>query len=125
MQGAVEKQLAVRGLTLARSTPAELLIHYHTNISERIDVNAVDTAHGYCQAGDCPTDVVHYEAGTLILDVLDARTNRLIWRGWAQTDMRNVLGNRARLAQVIDEAAARILQRFPRAPHAATLPATR
>lgn len=122
MQGAVEKQLAARGLQLAGSAAPDLLIHYHANISERIDVYGVDRAHGYCDAGDCPSDIIRYEAGTIVLDVIDARTNTLIWRGWAQTSLQDVLGNHARLARVIDEAAARMLQRFPVAPRTAAAP---
>src|SRR5262245_1657662 len=69
MRGAVATQLSSKGLELitpGTGTP-DLLIHYHANISERLDVNSVDRAHGYCQSGDCPSEVVWYEAGTLII----------------------------------------------------------
>ena len=122
MMGAIEKQLAARGLQFAESGSAELLIHYHANVVERIDVNGIDSANGYCGPGDCPASVVRYEAGTIVLDVIDAASNRLIWRGWVQTNMRGVIGNRAGLSEVVDEAAARILQRFPRSPRAGDEP---
>jgi Domain of unknown function (DUF4136) len=125
MQGAVEKQLAARGLQLAGSATPDLLIHYHANISERIDVYGVDRAYGYCDSADCPSSIIRYEAGTIVLDVIDARTNTLIWRGWAQTNLQDVLGNRARLERVIDEAAVRMLQRFPRPPRPVAAPATK
>ena len=125
MQGAIEKQLAARGLQLAMSATPDLLIHYHANISERIDVYGVDRAHGYCDSGDCPSSIIRYEAGTIVLDVIDARTNMLIWRGWAQTSLQDVLGNRARLQRVIDEAAVRMLQRFPLPTRPVAAPATK
>lgn len=84
VQGAVEKGLSARGFDLTSSESADLLIHYHANITNRIDVNRVDRVYGYCARDDCPPGIVEYEAGTLVLDMVDARTNRLIWRGWAQ-----------------------------------------
>jgi hypothetical protein len=74
--GAVEKGLARRGIALASTGAPDLLIHYHANISTRIDVNRADSAYGYCLQGACPLDTTAYEAGTLVLDVIDARTNR-------------------------------------------------
>ncbi len=115
MQGAIEKQMAARGFERAASgTNADLLIHYHAVIDRRLDVNRVDVEHGFCLEEDCRVRVVEYEAGTIVLDVVDARTNRLIWRGWAQAPMDGVLDDEDRLARRIDEAARRMLARFPR-----------
>ena len=112
VQGAVEKQLAARGLTLVSSGRPDLLIHYHANITKRIDVNRVDQTYGYCAAGECP-ETMNYEAGTLVLDVIDARTNRLIWRAWAQRTVDDVLDNRDRMSRVINDAVKKMLQQFP------------
>lgn len=117
VQGAVEKGLAARGFQLiARGDTADLLIHYHANISQRINVNHADRAYGYgaCarSQADCPTDLVEYEAGTLVLDVVDARTNKLVWRGWARTSVDGML-RRPVMAKTINETVARILLRLP------------
>ena len=124
LQGAVEKSFAVRALQLSADT-ADLIVHYHANVTERIDVNSVDRAYGYCYSEDCPPHVRRYEAGSIVIDVIDARTNRLVWRGWAQVDIAGVLGNRARLAALIDEAVTRMMQRFPRAIESTAAPAAR
>jgi hypothetical protein len=113
MQGAVETQLAKRGLALATSGTPDLLIHYHANVSERIDVNRIDRQYGYCYADDCSVRVMEYEAGTLILDVVDARTDRVIWRGWAQDSLDGVIGNPDRMERMINQAVARMLEMFP------------
>ena len=52
VQGAVEKELAGRGFEWREGTP-DLLIHYHANISERIDIDRVDLARGYCYTDGC------------------------------------------------------------------------
>jgi hypothetical protein len=113
VQGTVEKELAARGIALATSGTPDLLIHYHANIRQRIDVNRIDRAYGYCPGTTCPPETIDYEAGTLVLDVIDARTNRLIWRGWAQTSIGDMLHDRDQMARTIDEAVTRMLKRLP------------
>lgn len=111
IQGAVEKGLAARGFQLIeRGETADLLIHYHANISQRVNV---DRAYGSCSQADCPPDLVEYEAGTLILDVVDARTDRLVWRGWARTSVEDLLHKPDVMATTINETVARILLRLP------------
>jgi uncharacterized protein DUF4136 len=110
-EGAVEKQLAKRGVELATTAP-DLLIHYHASISHRIDVSHVETSASSCVSGNCDPPVVDFEAGTLMLDIVDARTNRLIWRGWAQHAIGDELENQDHLAQRIDEAVTQMLARF-------------
>jgi hypothetical protein len=112
VQGAIEKGLARRGLA-ATAGDADLLIHYHANISQRIDPNQADRVYGYCEPGDCAAGDIAYEAGTLVLDIVDARSNRLIWRGWAQRTVGDVLHNPERMAQTIDQAVTRMLLRLP------------
>jgi hypothetical protein len=114
VQGAVERQLAARGYALATAGGADLLIHYHANISRRIDVNRVDRTYGYCAAGDCPTAVVEYEAGTLVLDFVDARSGLLVWRGWAQNSVEDLLDDPDAMARVIERAVTEMLRRLPR-----------
>lgn len=113
VQGAVEKQLGRRGFELRPAGTPDLLIHYHANIATRINVNRVDLEYGYCTRDDCPTDVVEYEAGTLVLDIIDARSSRLLWRGWSQNSVKDMLDDQDLMAKTIDEAVTRMLSRLP------------
>jgi hypothetical protein len=113
LQGAVERGLAERGFELARSGTPDLLIHYHASITTRIDVAAADMRHGYCHDEDCRAWASEHEAGTIILDIVDTRTNQVIWRGWAQASVEGVLDNPDRMQRQIDEAVARMLARLP------------
>lgn len=114
LEGAVEKELAVKGFERSGTQEsADLLIHYHANISRRIDVNQLDRDYGYCYDETCGALVFEYEAGTLVLDIVDAKTNRLIWRGWAQHGVRDVVDNERRMADTINKAVKRMLARFP------------
>lgn len=114
MEGAVERHLTAKGLELSSSGKPDLLIHYHANVSQRIDVNRIDRQYGYCYGEDCSVRVMEYEAGTLVLDVVDARTDRVIWRGWAQDSLEGVIGNQDRMERMINQAVARMLEKFPR-----------
>ena len=113
LEGAFEKQLAARHFEKSASGTPSLLIHYHANISQRFDVNGIDNRRGYCY-DDCEPRVIEYEQGTLVIDVVDTRTNRVVWRGWAQDSVDGVIDNQDRLARQIDKAVTRMMERFPR-----------
>lgn len=115
MQGAIEKQMAARGFERAAAGASpDLLIHYHAVVDRRLDVNRVDRDHGLCLEGDCRVRVVEYEAGTIVLDVVEAHTGRLVWRGWAQSPMDGVIDHEDRLVRRVEEAARRMVARLPR-----------
>ena len=113
VQGAVERQLAAHGIELASAATPDLLIHYHANIRERLDIDRIDRAHGYYDAQNSAPATIRHEAGTLVLDFIDARTNRLIWRGWAQHSVEDMLDDPDRMARTINQAVTRMLQRLP------------
>ena len=115
-QGAVEREMAKRGLVLTR-TDAEapdLLVHYHANVAPRMAVNTGDPTVGACYDEDCSVRVFENEVGTMMIDVIDAHTNHLIWRGWAQTSIEGVLDHPKRLEDRIQQAVKGMFTRFPR-----------
>jgi hypothetical protein len=114
VQGAVEKSMTSRGFEWATTGSPDLRIHYHANVSERIDIDRLDNDRGYCGGEGCTPATTRYEAGTLVVDVIDARTNRLIWRGWAQNTVKGMLENQDTMARQIDEAVTRMFAQFPR-----------
>lgn len=112
--GAIEKAMAGHGFNRSASTERpDLLIHYHAAITDRFEVDQIDHGHGYCTTEDCGSRVTRYEAGTLVVDIIDAATNVLIWRGWAQDSVEGVLGNRDRLRRRIDDSVERMFVSLP------------
>ena len=77
-------------------------------------MNKADRVYGYCHAADCPPESVWYEAGTLVLDFMDARTNTLVWRGWARNSVEDMLRNQDKMVRTIDQAVAEMLRQLPR-----------
>jgi hypothetical protein len=109
VQADVEDFLTRRGFEKTTSGTPELLLHYHASIDQRIDVNSADRAYGYCT--ECEPYV--YEAGTLVIDFIDARTNKLVWRGWTEGSVEGVVDNQEWMEEKIDEVVARILEKLP------------
>jgi hypothetical protein len=113
LQGAVEKSLAARGLALGQGDEADLLIHYHASVSERLDVNQADSTLGYCPGEDCRSMATRYEAGTIVVDFVDTRSNRVVWRGWIQDRLESLIDDRERMAERIGEGVTRMLAGLP------------
>jgi hypothetical protein len=112
-QGSVEKQLAAKGFEKSASGAPDLLIHYHANVTRRFSVAGVDSEYGACTGENCQPRLREYEAGTLVLDIVDAGTNRLIWRGWAQQKVDGVIDNQDGMREYVTEGVARMMKRFP------------
>lgn len=114
MQGAVERQMLLKGYERAgeRDVP-DVRIHFHAVIKDRLNVDASDARRGFCSGSDCGGAVAEFEEGTLVVDVMDARTNRLVWRGWAQEGVGDALENRDKLAKRIDRAVKGLMVALP------------
>jgi hypothetical protein len=113
LQGAIEKKLTERGYERALTGDADLLVHYHASVTQKVDVYEVDHRYGYCYA-DCQPEVTEYEQGTLVVDIVDAKTNKVVWRGWSQDVMDGVIDNQDRLEKQVDAGVTKMMQLLPR-----------
>lgn len=111
-QGAIDKELAARRLVLTSKQP-DLLIHTHTSITRRLDVDAIQREYPGCQGRGCSPTVVEYETSTLMIDVIDARTNTLVWRAWSRDDMSGVIDDQQRLRRAVNDAVDEMMKLFP------------
>ena len=111
LQGAVEKAFAGHGYArVERGATPDLLIHYHANVNHRFQVNEADVDCSY----NCQPRTIDYEQGTLVIDVLNAHTNKLVWRGWAQDSVEGIIDNQDRMERQINEAVRKMFVLFPR-----------
>ena len=111
-QGAIEKELAAKRLVLTSNEP-DLLIHTHTNVTHRLDVDETPRGYPTCQGNGCPPIVSQYEISTLMIDVVDARTNTLLWRAWSRDDMSAAIDDQQRLRRAVTDAVADMMKLFP------------
>ena len=52
--------------------------------------------------------------GTWLIDLVDARTDQPVWRGWAKGAIDGVIDDQKWMEQRIDEAVALIMRKLPR-----------
>lgn len=100
--------LAKRGFEQASAATAQLIVHYHASATQRIDVNHLDQQYGYCD--ECHSSI--YDAGTITLDFVDAKTNKLVWRGWAEGSLEGI-DNQDLIETRVKDAVSKILLRLP------------
>jgi hypothetical protein len=109
VEAAVESQLNARGFEKAPEAP-DLLVRYYASVEQQLNADGADRPYVACE--DCRPFV--FDAGTIVVDLIDARTRRLVWRGWAEGSIDGVIDNQAWMEKRVDEAVARILERLPR-----------
>ena len=113
IMNAVNAQLAQRGMYRDIQNPT-LLLAYHTGVQSKVDVTNYGYSYGYGYYGwqGSNVDVYQYNEGTLIIDLIDASTKELVWRGVAQ----KTLADNPRPEQIdktINDAVAKIFQKYP------------
>jgi len=123
---AVAQELVVRGLDHDEENP-DLRVNFYINTKDKIKTRSVPTAAGgyydyrdpfydpwggYSGMGvTYETRVDQYTEGTLNIDVVDSKTNKLVWEGsvvgrLTEKDVRN-------MEQTVDEAVAEVMVNFP------------
>lgn len=114
IRAAVEAQLPGRGLGKAES--GDLLVTFHVSVNRRIEVTPTTVGFGYgwgpAHVGYSTNDVRTYDEGTLILDLVDAKTRHLVWRGTARGTVHQGYAPEER-TQRINEAVHGILENYP------------
>lgn len=112
VQQTADAQLRIRGYEKTATGTPELMLHLHARVQQRLDASELDRTNGRCQKDECQAYV--FDEGTLLIDFVDARTNALVWRGWAERSLDGVVDNQAWMNQVVDKAVVAILGRLPK-----------
>ena len=104
LRGSVEEQLTAEGLRKADTNDeADLLLVYHTGVKDKIDVQQ----WGYFGR---QWDVREYQQGTLVLDLVDAKSKSLVWRGTASGE---VSGGADPSSETIAKTIKKMFERYP------------
>lgn len=116
LMGAVEKQLAANGYRRVAGGTPELLLHYHANITQRFEVHGIEPQNYPSCQPNCEPSLVEYEEGTIVLDVINAATGKLIWRAWAQDNIRGMIDDQDAMQQHITRSVTKMFEEFPGGP---------
>lgn len=113
VRAAVERVLGTKGYAKTPGSP-DFLVGYHGVVRSKIDVTTVDRTYGYRRVGigSPRLDVGTYDEGTLLIDVIDPATMKLLWRGSATAVLRQRTSPEKR-EQRINDAVSEILAKFP------------
>ncbi|ADO69677.1 conserved uncharacterized protein [Stigmatella aurantiaca DW4/3-1] len=121
---AVEQELQSRGYQEVSQNP-DFKIGWHGAVDQKLDVQTVDQYYGYAWdpwyspfylGPSVPeTRVREYQEGTLILDFIDAASNKLVWRGTAQAELRES-ASASKRQERLNEAVHGMLKDFPPKP---------
>lgn len=104
LRSAVEEQLAAKGMQKSEApAEADVFLVYDAAIEGKIDVKQ----WGYFGR---QIDVTEYKEGTLLIDVVDAKTKTLVWRGTATDD----ISDRELSSEKIGKAVAKMFAKFPK-----------
>lgn len=109
---AVEGQLKAKGYQPAEGQP-DFLVMSHVGRQSRIQVT--DWGWGYGPRAAWyggGVDVYQYEEGTLVVDIADAKTKQLVWRGSA-TSILDPDATPEERTERINEAVAKMFEDFP------------
>jgi hypothetical protein len=109
LKSAVDAQLLARRIERSSYGMADMAIRYHASTTQQLSVSDGEAGNRPC--AECRLQV--YDAGTIVIDIVDGRTNRLLWRGWAEGGIDGVIDSQTLMEQRIDEAVARILEKLP------------
>jgi hypothetical protein len=108
----IVNQLTRRGYSYSEGQP-DFLIHYHIIVDDQSIVTT--EPYGYLYGPywmRMRTNVYSYREGTLIIDLMDPKSNNLIWRGWAVAAL-NGPYTTGQTEELINRAVEKIFRNFP------------
>jgi hypothetical protein len=119
VRSAIERTLMSKGYRPATETEPDFYVGYFLSLEQKLDVYTIDRYYsaGPYRRWDAPgfeTHVSQYEEGTLVIDIVDAKAGRLVWRGSGSRRI-SKSPTPQKTTQRVNEAVEAILKRFP--PH--------
>ena len=111
VKNAVNAELKAKGLTLSSNNP-DFLIAEHLGKNAKVRVSNYGYGYGYRYRGYRGVSTYQYEEGVLILDFVDIKSKKLIWRGSATAVVQNV-NTPEKSEKLINGAVKAILKKYP------------
>jgi hypothetical protein len=113
---AVDAQMALRGFTKVEAgASSDLLVAYHASFDTNLRINGFSSGWGGYRFGGSRTGTATAEeivVGTLIVDMVDASTKTIVWRGTATKEL-DPKANAEKRDKNINRAAEKIFKNYP------------
>jgi hypothetical protein len=123
IHSALEGELAKRYQSAAAGAKPDFIVSYHVVIEEKIDPRSYDDLYGFGYYGrgyryprplfyGAGTGLRVYNQGSLIIDIVDAKTEKPIWRGVSEKRLsRDMAPTQQR--EVLSRAVTEVIAQFP------------
>jgi hypothetical protein len=123
IRSAVDSYLAAHGYAKVDEAQADFLVAHSVTVEQRTQVQSTQMSVGYGRYGarggigvaygiPIESTVYQYKVGTLIIDIIDTRQKRLVWRASGERTLGEDLTPEER-TKIIDTTVGEILGRFP------------
>jgi len=107
IDGALETGFQAKGLETAKQNP-DLIVTYTAGAQTYVGTDTGYGDDGYGFGGPYGDGPYEFQEGSLLIDVIDAHTKKLVWRSVAQDDDRNF-----RSAEYIASTVNKALKQYP------------
>jgi hypothetical protein len=113
---AVSAQLQSKGLrAVATTAQPDLLVAYHATFASDLEITGFSSGWGPYRLGPARSGTVRADeilTGTLAVDIIDARTRTIVWRGTASKEI-DVKADPSKRTRNITRACERLFRNYP------------
>jgi hypothetical protein len=113
---AIDGELAAKGLRkVDTAADADVVVAYHASFDTNLQITGFGSGWGAYRFGGTRSGTARAEeilVGTLIVDVVDARSRTIVWRGSATKDV-NLKADPEKRDKNIARAAAKLFKHYP------------
>ena len=122
--GAIDEEMTGKGFHRRDPGESDFQVGYHATVRGTMEVSNIDSYYGYGIPRSSPwmyynvgstqqqSAAHYYNEGVIVIDIVDARVNRLVWRGTAQAEVKGDVEPEQQQER-IREAVRKILADFP------------
>ncbi len=110
IEASITRELTTKGFRQQNPASADLLVAYHGGENGKVNVHRWGYSYGPRKwYGKRRLPERSYKSGTLVIDIIDARSRQLIWRG----SRAGVISSPQSTRKHVDKAVEKILRDFP------------
>jgi hypothetical protein len=111
---AIDMQMMSKGLqSVGRSANPDVLVSYHASFDRDLQIDVFGNGFGrFGGMRNATATTQEVITGTIVVDVRDARTNAIVWRGMASKEI-NVKTSPEKREKEINKAAEKVFKNYP------------